>query len=386
MKVAIWANSPSPHQTDFYAALRRHDIDLRVIYLEHLCELRRDLGWDEPDQLPRGENVLQSGMAPFHELPDWRERVHILPGYSRQAHRRLAVELSKAGVPWVHWSECSRPLWRSYLTWTVKRWYAAMVNRSALGAFGHGVLATRDFQRWGVRPEKIAQLYYAVDGVRPDLPTDNITAEFVAGRIAFVFVGSLCHRKACDVLLDAFAQVSGERNGPALVVVGDGPQAGRYRNLVAKFGLADRVLFRGALPLTAIGSVLKSCQVLILPSRFDGWGVALNEGASAGLALIATDRVGAAYHVLEPGLNGYRVQAGNSGPLAAAMRAYALDPALALLHGEHSRTRFQHFTPDANAVRFISSIRRWLAGAPTWERWSDTWGRENEPRVVPQVA
>jgi glycosyltransferase involved in cell wall biosynthesis len=386
MKVAIWANSPSPQQADFYAALRRHNIDLRVFYLEHLSESRRALGWTEPERLPAGETILQFTTNPLHELDDWRDLVHVIPGYSRRVHRRLAVQLSRAGVPWVHWSECSRPVWRAYVTWTVKRWYAAMVNRSALGAFGHGIMAARDFQKWGIRPEKIAHLYYSVDGVRPNTRPDAETAAFVADRTAFVFVGSLCHRKACDVLLNAFAQIAGDRNGPVLVMVGDGPQADQYRSLAAKLRLADRVLFRGTLPPTSVGSVLKCCHVLVLPSSFDGWGVVLNEGASAGLALIATDRVGAAYHVLEPGLNGYRVRSGSRQSLAAAMRAYARDPSIAHLHGEHSRARFQLFTPDANAVRFVSAIRGWLAGAPAWEQWHPAWNRGVIPSITAQAA
>jgi glycosyltransferase involved in cell wall biosynthesis len=377
MKVAIWANTPSPQQADFYAALRRHGIDLRVLYLEHLGEARRSLGWTEPEQFPAGETILRSRTNPLVELADWRDRVHVVPGYSRREHRRLAVELSRAGAPWVHWSESSRPVWRAYVTWTVKRWYGAMVNRAALGAFGHGVLATNDFCRWGIRPEKMANLYYSVDGVAAATPLDEVTMKFVAGRTAFVFVGSLCRRKACDVLLKAFARMCGgdgrDEMEPILVMLGDGPQASDCRRLAAELHVSHRVLFRGSLPPAEVGSVLKCCQVLVLPSRFDGWGVVLNEGASAGLALIATDRCGAAFHILEPGLNGYRVRAGSTSSLAAAMAAYARDPNIARVHGAHSLSRFEQFTPDANAVRLISSVRGWLAGAETWNRWRVQW-------------
>ncbi len=143
--------------------------------------------------------------------------------------------------------------------------------------------------------------------------------------------------------------------------------------LAEKLHLTDRVLFRGALPTDAVGSVLRCGHVLVLPSRFDGWGVVVNEGAAAGLALIATDRVGAAYHILEPGLNGFRVRAGSRASLAAAMRAYARDPALAIEHGLNARSRFQQFTPDAGAAQFEVSIRGWLASSPVWNNWQQMW-------------
>jgi glycosyltransferase involved in cell wall biosynthesis len=390
MKAAIWANSPSPHQADFYSALRRRGIDLRVLYLDHLCESRRALGWTEPAHLPAVEAILPSGVDPLGGLADWRERVHIIPGYSRCEHRRLAARFADAGVPWAHWSECSRPVWRAWVTWPIKRWYAAMVNRSALGAFGQGVLAVRDFRRWGIRPEKISHLYYSIGGVSNTTPADRATAAFANGRTAFVFVGALSHRKACDVLLRAFAQVRASRcsagQPPVLVLVGDGPQAREYHRLAARLQLAGSVLFRGSLPLAVIGSVLCCCQVLVLPSRFDGWGCALNEGASAGLALVATDQCGAAYHILQPGLNGYRVRAGSPSSLAAAMQVYARSPHVAALHGAQSLLRYDEFTPDANVARFISSVQAWLAASERWARWQDSWSAPSTPHAADAVA
>jgi hypothetical protein len=72
-------------------------------------------------------------------------------------------------------------------------------------------------------------------------------------------------------------------------------------------------------------------------------------------------------------LNGYRVRAGSAASLAAAMEIYARAPDLATIHGAHSRVRFQQFTPNASAVRFISAIRGWLAGASDWDQWYRAW-------------
>jgi glycosyltransferase involved in cell wall biosynthesis len=290
----------------------------------------------------------------------------------------------------VHWSESSRPVWRSYISWPVKRWFARLINRHALGAFAQGELATQDFVRWGVRREKIAHLFYAVRGVPRNTQPDQVTSNFIAGRTAFVFVGSLCHRKACDVLLDAFARLKPPLDRTALVLVGDGPQAAGYRQQTNAMGLTDRVLFRGVVPVTAVGSVLTVCHVLVLPSRFDGWGVVLNEAASAGLALIATEKVGAACHLIEPGLNGFRVTAGSASSLAAALRSYAQDAGLAAVHGAHSRGLFSRVTPEHNVMRFVTAIRGWLADRSEWPefhaRWAAGPGRLGEQHGLPAAA
>ena len=82
-----------------------------------------------------------------------------------------------------------------------------------------------------------------------------------------------------------------------------------------------------------------------------------------GLALVASDRVGAAPHLIEAGENGFRVQVGSADSLARAMRAYMTDPCLAAQHGAHSLKVFQAFTPERNAERFIRTIRSWQAMA-----------------------
>ena len=47
----------------------------------------------------------------------------------------------------------------------------------------------------------------------------------------------------------------------------------------------------------------------------------LNEGAAAGLPLVATEAVGAAHDLIEPGVNGFRVPADDAGRAAEALRA-----------------------------------------------------------------
>ncbi len=373
MKVVLWANSPSPHQCDFYEALRVAGVDLRVLYFGDLRQTRREMGWSQPGQLPGGEQVLPNLVQPLRHVRDWRERVHVIPGYSRWVNVSLAMRLSRAGAAWVHWSENSQPSWRSLLSWPVKRAYAQLVNRHALGAFAHGDAAGHDFVRWGVRREMIAHLYYAVRGVNADAALDLATAQFTSGRTAFAYVGTICRNKASKELVRAFAAATVGRDDACLVMVGNGPDREACERLSSRLGVGNRVLFRGVVPNDAVGSVLRCCQVAVLPSRYDGWGVALNEAASAGLALVASAGVGAAYHLIEPGFNGFRVTPGSARSLGAALLAYANNAGLARQHGDRSLRRFQDFRPERNAERFVSAIRGWLAANDRWASWRETW-------------
>lgn len=358
MRVLIWTGSPNHYQHCFLTALRSAGVDLQVCYYAQVHPERLAMGWHDFKELPSSEQYVPETLRSLDRVSDWSERVHIVAGYHNIFLMSLIVKLSTHGVAWVHWSERSRLRVRWWATYPLKRWHAYMVNRYALGAFAIGSLATVDFSKRGIRREKIAFLPYSVSVFEEWIGVDFTCEKFCEGRPAFLFVGSLCPRKGLDILLYAFAQLSSFSKW-VLIIVGDDRWKGGYLALAKKLGIASRVLFRGVVKASAVASVYKAAKVLVLPSRADGWGVVLNEAASMGLALIASDQVGSAYHIIDPGENGFCVQAGSVKSLWYAMGAYVADPCLAERHGKHSLQIFKQFTPERNAERFVSTIHAW---------------------------
>lgn len=361
MKVAIWNNMPSHYQSSFYAALREAGVDLVVRYYEGLSKERRALGWDTGRDLPAGELVVEASPGALESVSDWRERIHVVPGYGSRFLRHLARRLSTTQVPWVHWSERAHPGLRWLASYPRKAFHARLVNQHAIGAFGVGLTALQDFGRWGIRADKMAVLPYSVGMMDPEVEPDSETASFLDKRRAFLFLGSLCPRKGTDIILRAFRGAAGHSSDWTLVLVGNDKSGGRYARAADRMKLAGKVLFRSAVSAGAIENILVTASVVVLPSRFDGWGVALNEGASAGLALIGSDMCGAAHHLIDPGINGFRVRAGSVESLKRAMGAYVQNPGLAHEHGKQSRKLFRDFTPERNAQRFVAVVRSWLS-------------------------
>lgn len=360
-RICIWSMLPNHYQAGFHHALRAAGVDLKVCYYDKVGNDRLSLGWKGFDTLPDGEAYVAPDRSALDAVPDWRDRVHVVPGFSVGFTRMLASHFSAVRASWVHWSEASRPGLRWWATLPRKRWYSRLVNRFALGAFGTGTMAMEDFVRWGVHRERVAFLPYSSPACDRTQSPDGDVRLFVAGRTAFVFVGALCHRKGIDVLLRAFAQLGDRGAGSVLVLVGQDQSAGDYVRQADALGIGDRVLFRGTVRSDAISSVLAAGSVFVLPSRFDGWGVVLNEAAAMGLPLIGSHRAGASHHLIRPGENGFHVQAGGVASLAAAMRAYAVDRGLARLHGERSLAVMQDYTAERNADRFVRAIQTWHA-------------------------
>jgi glycosyltransferase involved in cell wall biosynthesis len=352
LRLVVWTLMPTHHQSAFFRALRDSGIDLKVCYLTAVSPERRALGWPVPESLPPGERYVRQGLRSLGLVREWRDHVHVVGGAIAPFMQALVIVLSAENVPWVHWSERGVARHALGLRAWQRRAYAQLVNRCALGAFAIGQLAEQDFRTWGIDPSRIRFLPYSVDPPAVAAPVPE------AGRrgTTFVQVGELSPRKGVDVLLRAFAGVVRRHPAARLVLVGDGPAAAEYRALAATLQLSASVDFLGAVPAAQVGACIQRADVLTLASRFDGWGVVLNEGAALGKALVATDAAGAAAHLIRPGCNGFVVPAEDVDALWLALERYCSEPTLAQAHGAESRRMFEQFTPAANARRLYENL------------------------------
>ncbi len=93
-----------------------------------------------------------------------------------------------------------------------------------------------------------------------------------------------------------------------LALVGSGSDEEKYRILIKRYGLENHVIiepWRDDLP-----SFLKSFDLFLLPSNYEGWGRAVTEAMAAGLPVVMTD-VGLAGEIVKEGVNGIVVPVGD---------------------------------------------------------------------------
>lgn len=112
------------------------------------------------------------------------------------------------------------------------------------------------------------------------------------------FVGALVPRKGGDILLRALAALP-DRNW-RLIMVGEGESRPIWERLAAHGRISDHVTFTGVLPNIEAKGVLSHLDLFVLPSRFDGWGVVVNEALMQGVPVLCSDRCGARDLLAEP--------------------------------------------------------------------------------------
>jgi glycosyltransferase involved in cell wall biosynthesis len=173
-----------------------------------------------------------------------------------------------------------------------------------------------------------------------------------------VHVGSLTRQKGHATLLDALRIVGGRGKRVQLLLAGDGPLRPWIQGRVRRRKLGDRVRLLGVrddVPL-----LLRGADLLVLPSRWEGFGLALLEAMDAGLAVVAS-RVGGIPEVVVDGETGLLVPPGDAEALAAAIVRLLEDPESRCRMGASGRRRVrERFDAGTMARRYEDLYRGML--------------------------
>jgi glycosyltransferase involved in cell wall biosynthesis len=131
----------------------------------------------------------------------------------------------------------------------------------------------------------------------------------------FLFCGASTHPKGFDLLLEAFERVRNEEPGARLRVIGPrGEAAGRIEGRPRE----KRISVSGPVGQAELAEELRRADCLVLPSRYDSYGLVVAEALACGLPVLVSEMVGAKELVV-PGENGWIVPAGDATALAEQM-------------------------------------------------------------------
>jgi glycosyltransferase involved in cell wall biosynthesis len=120
------------------------------------------------------------------------------------------------------------------------------------------------------------------------------------------------------------------------LIVGEGPARGPLESLIHRLGLSTCVRFAGA--RRDIPRILPALDVFVLPSLYEGFGIAILEAMAAGKPVVATT-VGGIPEFVVPGETGLLVEPGNAEALAVAIGCLLHDPEGARQMGIRGRAR-----------------------------------------------
>jgi len=142
--------------------------------------------------------------------------------------------------------------------------------------------------------------------------------------------------KGLPVLFDALEDLAASHPDICLTVVGDGPDRGALEQDAKRLG--DRVRFVGYQSQSAVAEMLKTTDALVLPSFAEGLPVVLMEALAAQVPVVTT-RIAGVAELVEDGVSGVLVSAGDKDGLAAGIARLMDDAGLRETMGRAGRAK-----------------------------------------------
>ena len=132
-------------------------------------------------------------------------------------------------------------------------------------------------------------------------------------------------KKGVDTLLRAFELIRHECPALTLVLLGDGPLFEEHKALARTLGIETRVLFVGSVAHAEVSAFFEACELFVLPSRAEPFGVVLLEAAYHKKGIVCT-RVGGVPEIITNGVNGVLVEPDDPAGMAAQILALLRNP------------------------------------------------------------
>jgi len=146
----------------------------------------------------------------------------------------------------------------------------------------------------------------------------QVRAPGASSEFRIVQVGRLeLPKKGQDIAVQAISELTNAKkaNGIFLDFIGEGPAFAELEKMIAAYGLRDRIRFRGLLSRQEIYSCLSQYDLLIQPSRFEGFGLTVAEAMVAKLPVLVADIEGPK-ELVQNGQYGAMFRAGDASDLA----------------------------------------------------------------------
>lgn len=150
--------------------------------------------------------------------------------------------------------------------------------------------------------------------------------------------------KGVDTVIRAMPAIALARPDVAYVIIGDGGDRPRLERLVHETGVDSHVHFVGHIPEPDLVSAYRHCDIFVMPSRGEGFGVVFLEAMTFEKPVIAGDH-GGAPEVVEDGVTGYLVSHADAAATADRVIRLLKDEVLNRRMGLAGRKRVEdHFT------------------------------------------
>jgi glycogen(starch) synthase len=194
-------------------------------------------------------------------------------------------------------------------------------------------------------PDQVTVLHNGIEPRHwrvPRAQVEAIRADYAPqGAPLLLYFGRLEYEKGVHDLIAALPRIRRDHPGTRLILAGTGTQTAFLVEQARTHRVRRAVRMVGHLPDAQLAALLAAADAVVLPSRYEPFGMVALETAAAGAPLVASTAGGLA-EVVRDGITGLSFAPGDPAGIATAVRTVLDDPAAAARRAKAARARLRH--------------------------------------------
>jgi glycosyltransferase involved in cell wall biosynthesis len=236
-----------------------------------------------------------------------------------------------------------------------------LVFRLSVGVLVCGKRGVESAFRAGCALEKILDFPYVIDvkRLRTDLPQHRPVSclqDVHEGKVIIFFSGRMIPRKGLATLLAALQAVTTLREW-VLWIEGDGPERLRYERLALQLNIDVKCRFIGFCQYDLHSWLIRTSDIVVVPSLEDPWAIVVDEGLQLGKAVIASSATGAGYDRICHGYSGYLFPSENTKLLAKYLERLIDNDIVRIELGKAAASSSKNIRPQDNREALLMHIK-----------------------------
>ncbi len=296
------------------------------------------------EMVRQSEDILMQGRFKQAWIHGWGNPMPMAPFFAAAA----MIAARRCGLPILLRGETHRHALRGgSLRRLLHRLVMKRVFRRVNAFLAIGSANASFYREYGVPAERIFSMPHAVDNEffqsrcrEAEASRNRFRREHGCSPddVLVMFCGRLAREKDPLSLIRSISLL--RKSHPELpvklVMVGEGPMRQEVERLVAAERLAEHVRLTGFKNQTELPAYYSMCDVFVLPSVFEPWGLVVNEAMNAGKPVLVGEKVGCGPDLVMPGRNGGIFPDRDPSALAASLLPYLQSREKRLAAGQES--------------------------------------------------
>lgn len=284
MKLVFWQNSISIHQIAFLNSLDENaNIKVILVYDKEILSDRIEEGWNIPDN-------IKVQVIPYNEVNkeidyDLANSLHVISGFAIDRISKKALDYCRYNKQkYVILSESFRVNGvKGYLRY-LKYLYKVNLYKPEI-IFAYGKIGVKQFNSLSLFKKRIYPFAYTIEASKC---LNNYNSDDEA-KFRIAYVGKLDERKAVSLLLRSLKDLEIDVQ---VDIIGDGPCYNELKEYTIINSMNTYVYFRGVQSNDNVLKYMSQADLMVLPSKHDGWGAVVNESLSVGTRVLVSDQCG----------------------------------------------------------------------------------------------